>query len=98
MHGQAEVCDAKVARLGDEDILRLEVAEADVILVQVLEGEQELSRVEARRLFRHFLLRDLLQQPEEVPALFVVKHEEDPSVVLECEMAGVRTMIRSAIE
>lgn len=58
---QAEICQLDVAVLVDENVLGLQVAVYDIPLVQVLEGQQDLCRVELRH-----ALGELLVAPQQI--------------------------------
>lgn len=60
---RAEIRDLDAALGRDEDVCRLEVAVHDALLMQVLEGEQQLQRVEPRRVLREAVVaQDVLAQ------------------------------------
>ena len=68
----AHVGELHVAVVREQHVVRLQVAVEDVELVQVLRGEHDLRRVEARALVR---VRPAHQVRVHVAALDVVEHE-----------------------
>lgn len=71
LFGEPKVCDFHVTVGRHEQILRLQVSVGDALLVEVLEGQHDLSDVEERDVVREQILAP--QQSEDLTALHVLE-------------------------
>lgn len=81
LFGEPEVSDESVALPVQDDVLGLEVAVEDAVLVQRLQSQQYLAGVAPDLLLAELL--PLLQQARQVAALAVVHHQEQVGLSLE---------------